>query len=81
MLSEQEKSDLRAKAVNGKLPIKLQFMSYATVEEMYNNGAISELNWNLYRYIWRNSVIRFSDIAFQFEDKPLHKYKKQKHQP
>ena len=44
-------------------------LPYETAEWQYRSGILDETDWDLYRFYWRNSVPRFSDIAREFEIK------------
>jgi hypothetical protein len=68
MLSDEKKKELRELAQAGALSPQYRKMSYDSASACYINGGMSELQWELYRYLWRNSVVRFSDTAMQFED-------------
>lgn len=42
-------------------------------EYWYRKGIITQTEWDLYRFYWRNSAPRFSDlyIEFQIQDTPI----------
>ena len=43
--------------------------SYASAERAYREGYIDQTDWDIYRFVWRNSMGRFSDLAQEFEIK------------
>ena len=45
----------------------LKIASYDTAEGYYNNGIITQDQWDAFRVIWRNLTPRFSGVASSFE--------------
>ena len=43
-------------------------LTYAQAEYLYMTGAMSADQWELYCYLWRNSIYRYSDIAIAYQD-------------
>jgi hypothetical protein len=48
----------------------LKDKSYQQMEYMYRDGRISDDLWAEYQWAWRNSAVRFSTLASQYEGKP-----------
>lgn len=45
--------------------------SYETVEYYYHIGRISQLVWESYCWLWRNSAYHFSSLNKRYEGKPI----------
>ena len=49
---------------------KYDHLSYDEMERKYSNGVISEAEWYAFLYLWRNTRVRYSNIAQGWDLQP-----------
>ena len=46
---------------------KYQYKTLEQMDWMFDNGMISEDEWQAYAYLWRNTAFHYSDVLIQWD--------------